>query len=614
MRSVQDSVETLAKSVSHEQRPAVYNEARGNFYFFGPTTVQVIPAQQKPDTNALELALWDSAKTATTVAEVQAYLNRFPSGFFAEMARARIVALGSINSERVAAENIQRLAEEARTKEQQRIALEAQQKEQIRLAQEARQKEQERQLADQNAKEQLRIAEETRIKEQQRIALDARQKEQVRLAQEARVKEQESLLAEQKAKEQIRLAEESRIKEQQRLALEAQLQERARLAQEAKQKEQERLLAEQKSKDQIRLAEEARVKEQQRLALEAQQQQQIRSAQEARQKEQERLAAVNTQKLTDERAIEEAKTSAQDAAERIALTAVAIDRANKIAEEKLEIEKNQSPKTEEQNSNGAAEWVQLQKDLFLKRAKDKDLPNKIGWIYKDCEACPEMLVIAGNTFLMGSESGWFAAKKPPENEQPQHSVSLKTFSIGRLEVTQKEWLEIMGTSPSYFKGDSRPVEQVSWEEVQIFLEKLSLKTGNSYRLPTEAEWEYAALGNQQTEFPSGSDPSLINKFAWYSENSSDETHVVGSLIANKFGLFDMYGNVDEMTSDCYNPNFKNAPTDGSSWNQGTCDLKVVRGGSWHGVWRFLRSKSRFYIHTKIKSNLTGFRVVRDFTR
>ena len=275
-------------------------------------------------------------------------------------------------------------------------------------------------------------------------------------------------------------------------------------------------------------------------------------------------------------------------------------------------------KAQEQASLDSNEWVRRHlnflQDLFLKRAKDKDLPNKIGWIYKDCETCPEMLVIAGNTFLMGSESGLFATKKTPENEQPQRSVSLKTFSIGRNEVTQKEWREIMGTSPSHFRGDNRPVEQVSWEEVQVFLEKLSLKTGNSYRLPTEAEWEYAALGNQQTEFPSGSDPSLIHKFAWYSDNSSEKTHEVGSLFSNKFGLFDIYGNVDELTSDCFNSNFKNAPTDGSSWNQGACDFRIVRGGSWHDVQRFVRTKSRFHIQTKVKSNQTGFRVVRDFTR
>jgi osmotically-inducible protein OsmY len=143
MRSVQDSVETLAKSVSHEQRPAVYNEARGNFYFFGPTTVQVAPAQQKPETNALELALWDSVKNAATIAEIQAYLNRFPNGFFAEVARIRIVALGAAAVDRVADENTLRLAEGALIKDQKRFEQEDRQKEQVLLS--AEQKVNERQ-------------------------------------------------------------------------------------------------------------------------------------------------------------------------------------------------------------------------------------------------------------------------------------------------------------------------------------------------------------------------------------------------------------------------------------------------------------------------------------
>ena len=104
MREVQDSVESLAKSVNHEQRPAVYNEARGNFYFFAPITVQAAPIPPaKPDSSALELAMWDGVKNATTVAEVQAYLSRFPNGFFSELARARIVALGGVKLETVSA-------------------------------------------------------------------------------------------------------------------------------------------------------------------------------------------------------------------------------------------------------------------------------------------------------------------------------------------------------------------------------------------------------------------------------------------------------------------------------------------------------------------------------
>ena len=499
MRSVQDSVETLAKSVSHEQRPAVYNEARGNFYFFGPTTVQVAPAQQKPDANALELALWDGVKNATTIAEVQAYLNRFPQGFFAELARARIVALGSVNAERVAAENNLRLAEEARNKEQQRLALEAQKQAQVRLAQEA------------------------------------------------------------------------------------------------KQKEQERLMAEQ------------------------------------RVKEQEQVAAFNAQKLVDEKAREEAER-------KLALERVAQELAKQQADEKSAAEQRklssqeqvakEETKAQEQESLGSSDWTRLQlnllQDLFLKRAKDKDLPNKIGWTFKDCDVCPEMVVIPPGSFQMGSSSSWFSSEKPPENEQPARNVSIKNFAMGRFEVTQKQWRELMGTSPSKFKGNDLPVEQISWRDAQMFLEKLSSKTGHGYRLPSEAEWEYSALAGQQTEYPPvtasagklsesmGNVPLTL--LAWYSDNSSGQTQPVGTRAANKFGLFDMYGNVEEWTEDCYDSSFKSAPSDGSARNYGICQFKVVRGGSWAKPSKFLRSKHREQVSQEAEDDTLGFRVARDFMK
>ena len=220
MRNVQDSVETLAKSVRHEQRPAVYNEARGNFYFFGPTTVQVTPAQQKPDTNAIELALWESVKNATTAFEIQAYLNRFPNGFFAEVARVRIDAFVRASAERVAAENALRIAEEARTKEQQRLALEAQNKEKARLAQLTDQKELERILADQRAKEQERVAtfnaqkladEKAKEEAERKLALDRTNQE----LSKQRAADEAKLLAHEKAfKDEVkRLADEKSVQE-----------------------------------------------------------------------------------------------------------------------------------------------------------------------------------------------------------------------------------------------------------------------------------------------------------------------------------------------------------------------------------------------------------------
>ena len=541
MRSVQDSVETLAKSVSHEQRPAVYNEARGNFYFFGPTTVQVTPAQQKPDTNAIELALWESVKNATTAAEIQAYLNRFPNGFFAEVARVRIDAMGRASAERVAVENALRLAEDARTKEQQRLALEDQRLGQVRLAQEAKQKEQERLLADQ------------RLKEQERVAAFNAQK-----------------LADEKAKEEA----------ERKVALERTNQELAN----QRATEKARLLADEKaSKDEV-------------------------------------------QRLSGEKTIKEA-------VERINLTTVAIERAQRLAAQ-AEAEKsankpsvNLTPTETSEVQNSQSEFDRVIEEARIeagKRFQETLILYSPGATFQDCEDCPKMVVIPAGNFQMGSSTSWFSSIKPPPNEQPARNVAVKNFAIGKFEVTQKEWRELMGTSPSKFKGDDLPVEQISWEDAKKFVEKLSIKTGNAYRLPSEAEWEYAALAGQQTEYASGTSAtgklaeSMLNipmtLLAWYSENSSGQAQPVGTRSANKFGLFDMYGNVEEWTEDCYEYNFIGAPSDGSARKSGICQFKVVRGGSWAKPLKFLRSKYREQVSKEANDDTLGFRVARDFVK
>jgi formylglycine-generating enzyme required for sulfatase activity len=513
MRNVQDSVETLAKSVRHEQRPAVYNEARGNFYFFGPTTVQVTPAQQKPDTNAIELALWESVKNATTAVEIQAYLNRFPNGFFAEVARVRIDAFGRALAERVAAENNLRLAEEARIKEQQRLALEAQKQEQVRLAQETNNKEQERLMAEQ------------RVKEQERVAAFNAQK-----------------LVDEKAREEA----------ERKLAFDRTNQELAK----QRAAEQAKLLAHEKAfNDEVkRLADENTIKDAQRMAAQA---------------EAERSANKPSVNLTPMETSEAQKGQSE------------FDRV--IEEARIEAGKR------------------FQETLILYSS---------GATFQDCEDCPKMVVIPAGNFQMGSSTSWFSSTKPPENEQPARNVSVKSFAIGKFEVTQKQWRELMGNDPSKFKGDELPVEQVSWEDVQIFLSKLSSKTGKVYRLPSESEWEYSALAGQQTEYPSGDTIFGLNRLAWYKE-ISDTTEVVGTKASNKFELFDMYGNVEEWTSDCSNQNYIKAPTDGSPWLEGLCSFRVVRGGAWSHSVKYLRSKSRHQAHQRSKEDNLGFRVVRE---
>ena len=127
-----------------------------------------------------------------------------------------------------------------------------------------------------------------------------------------------------------------------------------------------------------------------------------------------------------------------------------------------------------------------------------------GSAFRDCPDCPEMVTVPAGTFLMGRKADPFSnAQQPPANEQPQHQVTLKSFAIGKHEVTQEQWFALMGDNPSYNKGRTLPVENVSWEDIQTFIGKLNAKTGKRYRLPTEAEWEYAARAGSTTLFSFG---------------------------------------------------------------------------------------------------------------
>jgi formylglycine-generating enzyme required for sulfatase activity len=222
-----------------------------------------------------------------------------------------------------------------------------------------------------------------------------------------------------------------------------------------------------------------------------------------------------------------------------------------------------------------------------------------------------MVRIPAGTFLMGAKADPFASSQPSADEQPQHQVSVKAFAMGKYEVTQEQWYAVMGTTPSQFKGRTLPVEQVSWEDAQEFVKKLSVKTGKNYRLPSEAEWEYAARAGTQTAYSFGDNEGDLGRHAWFSQNSNRTTHPVGEKQSNSFGLHDMHGNVWEWTQDCWNGNYNAAPTDGSVWTTGNCSLRVVRGGSWSADPRFLRAAFRFmYSSASVRSLSIGFRVVR----
>lgn len=237
-------------------------------------------------------------------------------------------------------------------------------------------------------------------------------------------------------------------------------------------------------------------------------------------------------------------------------------------------------------------------------------PIQPGATFKDCDDCPEMVVIPSGTFMMGTKDDPFAKIPSPNDEQPQHAVSIRSFSIGKYEVTQEQWYSVMGNTPSNFKGRTLPVMQVSWNDTQEFIQKLNAKTGKTYRLPTEAEWEYTARAGSQTEFSFGDNENDLGRYAWFYGNSSFQTHPVGEKQPNAFGLFDMHGNVWEWTQDCWHENYVGAPNDSSAWMQGDCSRRVLRGGSWNSLPRYLRSAFRSGYSTAFRNVNYGFRVAR----
>ena len=230
-----------------------------------------------------------------------------------------------------------------------------------------------------------------------------------------------------------------------------------------------------------------------------------------------------------------------------------------------------------------------------------------GAVIKDCAECPEMVVIPAGSFVMGSEKN--------ANEQPSHLVRISTFLLGKTEVTQKQWLEVMGSSPSEFAGkcgQECPVEKVSWNNVQEFISKFNSRTGQKYRLPSESEWEYSARAGVTTEWSFGNDSYLLDKYSWFGGNSGGKPHEVGQKLPNAFGLLDMHGNVWEWTQDCWHENYVGAPTDGSAWiTSCSGNGRVPRGGSWIGSAPFSRLAYRYGYDPDRPNYTGGFRLARD---
>ena len=188
----------------------------------------------------------------------------------------------------------------------------------------------------------------------------------------------------------------------------------------------------------------------------------------------------------------------------------------------------------------------------------------------------KMIAVKGGTFTMGASSEQTGAYS---DESPTHSVTLSDYYIGETEVTQELWSAVMGSNPSNFTGDmQRPVEMVSWDDCQTFISRLNELTGETFRLPTEAQWEYAARGGNQAQGRLYSGSDAIDDVAWYSSNSSSTTHPVKTKAPNELGIYDISGNVWEWCSDWYGSYSSAAQTDPTG--PATGSSRVDRGGSW----------------------------------
>jgi formylglycine-generating enzyme required for sulfatase activity len=220
-----------------------------------------------------------------------------------------------------------------------------------------------------------------------------------------------------------------------------------------------------------------------------------------------------------------------------------------------------------------------------------------------------MVEIAGGSFLMGSPDG-----EGGTDERPQHQVTISSFYMGKYEVMQREWRAVAGLpkvkvdlnpDPSHFKGDNLPVEQVSWEDAIEFCDRLSRATRKRYRLPTEAEWEYACRSGT-----TGPYAGSLDEMGWYSDNSGSKTHEVGKKQPNGFGLYDMHGNVLEWCMDWYSDNYYSQSPSSDPVGPSTGSYRMFRGGSWSDYARDCRSADRSGDMPGECFYALGFRLVR----
>ena len=284
------------------------------------------------------------------------------------------------------------------------------------------------------------------------------------------------------------------------------------------------------------------------------------------------------------------------------------ERERKAAEERRQEQLLAKLREEERQREivAAERKRQEQLELFLAKLKAQGVEPGNGKSFRDCAECPEMVLIPAGSFTMGSKGSM-------PNEKPEHTVNVQSFAMGKTEVTQGQWKAVIGTNPSQFKqcGEDCPVEYVSWNEVQTYIQKLNAISGKQFRLPSESEWEYACRAGSTGVYSFGEDLGQLDQYAWFDGNSGMRTHPVGQKRSNAFGLYDMYGNVWEWVEDWLHENYSGSPADGSVWVDGGEQIyRVRRGGSWNNNPPFVRSAFRYFANPVTRTANGGFRLAR----
>lgn len=316
-----------------------------------------------------------------------------------------------------------------------------------------------------------------------------------------------------------------------------------------------------------------------------------RAAEEARLRAEEkarRKAEEEEEKRLQEELARQAELEAQRKEEQARLRAEQEAEAKRLAEEeKMQAEIEAKLKAEAEKKRAEAKEKRIAEEALLKKAKEDLLAG-------------EMVFVEGGTFIMGESLSY----------EDNHEVTVSSFSIGKYEVTIDQWLQVMGNNPSKFKDcGGCPVGWVSWDDVQKFIQTLNRKTGSQFRLPTEAEWEYACRSGGKSEKYCGGDNA--DAVGWYNNNSRNRIRSVGEKQANGLGIHDMSGNIGEWMQDCWNDSYSGAPTDGSAWMSGNCNNRVFRGGSWYHESRYLISASRLKAHRVNRVPIIGFRLAKS---